>query len=191
MLSLQKALPTKHPVPKTRRLKLQKRSRIPGAIWPLQDTATSLSRRTLREGCWAEPLSADDWYDLGADLEACAPDEARDAYRRALAVDSRHADAHVNLGRLLQEAGKLVEAARHYRAALKARSGHATAAFNLGTTLEELGRLAEAFEAYRRAVEADAEFADAHFNLSRLYEQTGRRAAALRHLMTYKVLSEK
>jgi tetratricopeptide (TPR) repeat protein len=170
---------------------MHNRSRPPGVIWQPQDTVPSLSGRIVREGRRAEPLSADGWYDLGIDLEACAPDEAREAYCRALAMDSRHADAHVNLGRLLQEAGKRAEAAGHYRSALAAKPGHPIAAFNLGTALEELGRPAKAIEAYRRAVEANAEFADAHFNLSRLYERAGKRAAALRHLRTYKMLSEK
>ena len=155
-----------------------------------QATVSSLPRQVVREGRRAEPLSADGWYDLGIDLEAYAPDEAREAYHQALAMDSRHADAHVHLGRLLQEAGLRVEAVWHYRSALKAKPGHPTAAFNLGTALEELGRPAEAMTAYRRAVNADAEFADAHFNLSRLYERAGKRAAALRHLGTYKLLSE-
>ena len=137
-----------------------------------------------------EPLSADGWFDLGIDLEPCAPDEAREAYHHALAMDSRHAEAHVNLGRLLQEAGLRVEAVWHYRSALAAKPGYPTATFNLGTALEELGRPAEAMAAYRRAVGADAEFADAHFNLSRLYERAGKRAAALRHLRTYKMLCE-
>jgi tetratricopeptide (TPR) repeat protein len=169
---------------------MQNRSRPPGVICQPQDTVSSLSGRIVREARRAEPLSADGWYDLGVDLEACAPDEAREAYHRALAMDSRHAEAHVNLGRLLQEAGLRVEAASHYRSALEAKPGYPTAAFNLGTALEELGRPGEAMAAYRRAVEADAEFADAHFNLSRLYERAGKRAAALRHLRTYKLLSE-
>lgn len=137
-----------------------------------------------------EPLTADQWYDLGADLEAAAPDDARDAYARAVALDPRHASARVNLGRLLQDAGRAAEAAEQYRAALAARPRHPTAAFNLGTALEDLGRRLEAIEAYREALEADDGFADAHFNLARLYEQTGRRAAALRHLKAYKLLSE-
>jgi len=82
------------------------------------------------------------------------------------------------------------EAAVQYRAALKARPGNPTAAFNLGTALEDLGRRGEAIEAYRKALDADGDFADAHFNLARLYEQAGRRAAALRHLRSYKLLSE-
>ena len=65
-----------------------------------------------------EPLTAEQWYDLGADLETAAPDDARDAYARAVALDPRHASARVNLGRLLQDAGRPAEAAEQYRAAL-------------------------------------------------------------------------
>ena len=137
-----------------------------------------------------EPLTADQWYDLGTDLETAAPDDARDAYARAVALDPRHASARVNLGRLLQDAGRPAEAAEQYRAALAVRPRHPTAAFNLGTALEDLGRRPEAIEAYRKALDADDDFADAHFNLARLYEQTGRRAAALRHLKAYRLLSE-
>jgi tetratricopeptide (TPR) repeat protein len=149
--------------------------------------ARRLARRARRSD---EPLTAEQWYDLGVDLEAAAPEDALDAYVRAVALDPRHASARVNLGRLLQEAGMPAEAATQYRAALKARPGHPTAAFNLGTALEDLGRRGEAIEAYRKALDADGDFADAHFNLARLYEQAGRRAAALRHLRSYKLLSE-
>jgi tetratricopeptide (TPR) repeat protein len=157
----------------------------------LAGQAAPVARRLAREARRSdEPLTADQWYDLGVDMETAAPDDARDAYARAVALDSRHAAARVNLGRLLQDAGRPAEAADQYRAALAAQPTHPTAAFNLGTAFEDLGLRAEAIEAYRKALEADGEFADAHFNLARLYEQTGRRAAALRHLRTYKQLSE-
>ena len=137
-----------------------------------------------------EPLTAEQWYTLGLDLESAAPAEAREAYVRALALDPRHASARVNLGRWLQADGHPAEAVVQYRVALAAHPHHPTAAFNLGTALEELGRRAEAIEAYRRAVAADADFADAHFNLARLYDQAGKRAAALRHLQAYRQLSQ-
>jgi len=132
---------------------------------------------------------ADDWYELGLELEAVAPDEARDAYRRALELDLHHADAHVNLGRLLHEDGKAAEAERHFRQALAAEPEHSTAAFDLAIALEDLGRTGDAIEAYRRALYAEPALADAHFNLARLYEKTGKRAAALRHLSAYRRLS--
>jgi tetratricopeptide (TPR) repeat protein len=137
-----------------------------------------------------EPLTAEQWYTLGLDLESAAPAEAREAYVRALALDPRHASARVNLGRWLQADGHPAEAVAQYRVALAAHPHHSTAAFNLGTALEELGRRSDAIAAYRLALEADPQFADAHFNLARLYDQAGKRAAALRHLQAYRQLSQ-
>jgi tetratricopeptide (TPR) repeat protein len=153
--------------------------------------AAPVARRLARRARRSEaPLTADQWYDLGTDLEAAAPEDAQDAYARAIALDPGHVGARVNLGRLLQETGRPAEAALEYRAALATQPRHPTAAFNLGTALEDLGRPAEAIAAYRRALEADERFADAHFNLARLYEQAGKRAAALRHLRAYQLLSQ-
>lgn len=149
--------------------------------------ARRLARRARRSG---ESLTAEQWYSLGVDLESAAPEEARDAYTRAVTLDPRHASARVNLGRWLQEDGHPELAISEYRAALASQPRHPTAAFNLGTALEELGRRAEAIEAYRKALDADDRFADAHFNLARLYEQAGKRGAALRHLKAYRMLTE-
>ena len=74
------------------------------------------------------------------DLEAAAPEEARSAYAKALALEPDLAEAHVNLGRLLQLDGRTAEAAEHYRRSLVVGRSDPTAAFNLGTALEELGR---------------------------------------------------
>ncbi|HXF94829.1 MAG TPA: tetratricopeptide repeat protein [Gemmatimonadales bacterium] len=155
----------------------------------LATRAAPVARRAAQAARRAEPqLDAEDWYALGLDLEAVDPDEARDAYRRALELDAHHADAHVNLGRLLHEEGLVVEAERHYRQALAADPGHATAAFNLGVALEDLARPGDAVEAYREALASDPRLADAHYNLSRLYERAGKKAAALRHLGVYRRL---
>src|SRR5439155_25576800 len=87
------------------------------------------------------------------------------AYGRALELDAHHADARVNLGRLLHEQGLVEEAERHYRLALRENPEHATAAYNLGIALEDLGRAADAIEAYRAALAADPRLADAHYNV--------------------------
>ena len=151
---------------------------------PLARRAAAAARRV------EQSLDAEDWHELGLELEAVDPSEARDAYRRALELDAHHADAHVNLGRLLQEAGLGEEAERHYRLALRDDPDHATAAFNLGIALEDLGRPGDAVEAYRRALLVDPRNADAHFNVARLYERGGKKAAALRHLSAYRRLTE-
>lgn len=161
------------------------------AVAELCTGVAPLARRAAESARRGEDaMDAEAWYLLGADLEPCAAAEARDAYRQAVRLDPSHADAHVNLGRLLHESGQIEEAARHYRLALAARPDDCTAAFNLGTALEDLDRHGEAIETYERAIALDPDCADAHFNLSRLYEQQGRRAEALGHLSSYKQLTE-
>jgi len=160
------------------------------AVSDLATKAAPVARRTARAAqAVEEDLDATDWYELGLELEAVAPSEARDAYRRALELDAHHADAHVNLGRLLHAQGMVAEAEQHYRLALRDSPQHATAAFNLGIAFEDMGRIPDAIEAYRMAIAADPRLADAHFNVARLYEKVGKKAAALRHLSSYKRLT--
>jgi tetratricopeptide (TPR) repeat protein len=157
----------------------------------LATRAAPVARRLARDARRAEgELSANRWLALGIDLEAAAPADARDAYRRALELEPAHAMARLNLGRLLQESGRVAEAEAHYRAVLEREGANPTAWFNLGTALEDLGRTGEAIAAYREAIAADAGLADAHFNLARLYERTGRRAGAIRHFRAYRDLME-
>jgi len=164
-------------------------TQIEFAVAELASRAAPMARRTARAARRVEEdLSPEDWYELGLELEVAAPREARDAYRRALELDAHHADAHVNLGRLLHEQGLVAEAERHYRAALGENPDHATASYNLGIAFEDLARPADAIEAYRAALSVDPTLADAHFNLARLYEKAGKRAAALRHLGAYRRL---
>ena len=161
------------------------------AVADLASRAAPIARRTAQAARRAEDdFDAAGWYELGLELEAVAPVEARDADRRALELDAQHADAHVNLGRLLHEQGLVEEAARHYRQALRESPDHATAAFNLAIALEDLDRPADAIEAYRAALSTDPRLADAHYNVARLYEKVGKKAAALRHLGTYRRLTE-
>lgn len=137
----------------------------------------------------ANELDADDWYEMGVHLEIAAPDDARDAYRRALELAPGHAEAHVNLGRLLHEQGDLAAAEEQYRAALGAQPESVLAAFNLGVVLEDRGRSDEAVGVYERLLKRDRGYADAHFNLARLYERSGRKIASLRHLKEYERLT--
>lgn len=154
----------------------------------LAEKAAPFARRAAaaaRES--AEELTAEDWFELACELELTAPDEAVDAYRRALQLEPAHADAHLNLGRLLHEQADLEAAERHYRAALGS-DDDATARFNLGVVLEDEERFEEALQTYLQLIAADPGYADAHYNLAGLYERLGRKDAALRHLKTYKAL---
>ena len=146
---------------------------------------SQLAKRDDIEG-GDEALTADDWFDLGVDLEAVSPDDAPSAYRRAIELEPEHAEAHVNLGRILQERDELELAENHYRKALEVESDNVLAAFNLGTLLDDLHREDEAIEAYLIA----SEFADAHYNLARLYELRSEHALAVKHLKQYRTLME-
>lgn len=134
--------------------------------------------------------SAADWFNTAVDLEAIAPHQAQVAYRRALAIDPKHVDAHINLGRMLHEQGQTSEAATHYLQALRYQPAHATAAFNLGVAMEDLGRSSEAVRAYRQCISADGEFADAHYNLGTLLDKLGDKRGAIRHLTKYRRLQQ-
>lgn len=167
----------------------------------LAERAAPLGRQAVAEAEERPDLDAEDWFELGFELEATAVGEARTAYTRALELDPTHADAHLNLGRLLHEAASdsggdaggedaLTAAEEHYRLAATHRPGDATAWFNLGVVLQDLERPDEALAAYDRALAADPALADAHFNLAGLLSGRGDRAGAIRHLKAYKDLVE-
>lgn len=136
------------------------------------------------------PATAEELYRRGCSLEDEALEDARAAYLGVLALDPEHADAHVNLGRLMHEAGDLEQAEQHYRAALSLRPHDATATFNLGVVLEDRRRPDDALETYQAALRVDPKHADAHFNAARLHDLAGRYEAALRHLRSYRNLTE-
>jgi len=157
---------------------------------PAASRATSRPLRHEPPSLPAEPdLAAEEWYQLGVELERDNPREAKAAYRKAVGLEPAHVDAHLNLGRLLHEEGRVRSAADCYRQALELRPADATACFNLAVALEDLGRPMDALAAYERVIEADSEYADAYFNIAGIYERLGKRAEAVRYLKTYKVLT--
>jgi tetratricopeptide (TPR) repeat protein len=158
------------------------------AVADLARRAEPLGRRLVESARQRPDLTAEDWYELGYELEATAPGDARTAYRRALEIDPGHADARLNLGRLLHAAGDAAGAEAQYRQVAAQRPRDATAWFNLGVALQDLGRHPDAVAAYEAAVELDPGFADAHFNLAGVYDQLGDRTRALQCLKAYRAL---
>lgn len=135
------------------------------------------------------PVETDALFSEAQSLEDRAPARARALYAELLARSPGHADAHVNLGRLLHEAGQLPAAQAHYRAALAARPGDATAAYNLAVSLGDQGRAADAVQWYETALRSDPQLAEAHYNLACLLERRGQPMLALRHLKEYRRLA--
>jgi tetratricopeptide (TPR) repeat protein len=134
-------------------------------------------------------LTADQWCDLGVELEQGSPLEARAAYHHALDLDPGHVTAHINLGRLLHADGNLAGAESHYREAVRHDATSGLAWYNLGVLFEDTMRGEHALSCYEQAVKADPELADAHYNLALLYERLGRQRDAVRHLAIFRRLS--
>ncbi len=160
------------------------------SVGELASRVEPFAARMAREREAAGDMGADDWYDLGFDLEAVSMVEAKRAYAEALRLDPGHPDALVNMGRLRHEEGDPAGAEARYRAALATDPHHAVARFNLGVALEDQGRTEAAIVAYRRAIGGDPGLPQAHFNLARLLERAGDVQGAVRHLAAYRRLRE-
>jgi Tfp pilus assembly protein PilF len=83
---------------------------------------------------------------------------AEQAYRRALEVDARTADAANGLGVLLVEAGRPADAAPWFERAIAAAPDLVEARLNLGIALQQSGQTTRASETYRQVLAAPAHF---------------------------------
>lgn len=125
--------------------------------------------------------TAQQWVDLARELEHHSPEEARQAYCEAIALDPASTEAAINLGRLYYEGREWNEAEGQYRRALAHDPLSALAHFNLAIVLEARGERAQARNSYRDAIACDGGFAEAHYNLALLYEADCLRRDAIRH----------
>jgi tetratricopeptide (TPR) repeat protein len=91
---------------------------------------------------------------LRADAAWCArrPSQAAELYRKALAADPGHAGAHVGLGLLALEGGRLNDGAKEFRAALARNPDDAQSRYYLGVALRRRGDLLQAAEQFGRAI---------------------------------------
>lgn len=138
----------------------------------------------------AQPAPADvsEWLEKAAALESSDVDAALVAYERAIALEPKLLDAHINRGCLLHESGRLPEAEAAYRAALVLCDSAPAIFYNLALVLEDLGRKDEAVASYKQALEGDPRLADCHYNLALLYEDLGKSKEAIRHMAQYRKL---
>jgi tetratricopeptide (TPR) repeat protein len=100
--------------------------------------------------------------------------QAELAYRRAVEVDARRADAWSALGTFCLQRGNLDEAVDHFRHALELRPDDAAVHCNLGIALASSGRLADALASFTEAVRINPLHADARANLGNALREMGR-----------------
>src|SRR2546426_2703867 len=104
----------------------------------LAERAAPLARRQAAAARRVEEdLDAEQWFDLGLELEVSAPEDARDAYRRALELDPHHADARGDPGRLLVGSRRAEEGEAHFRAGLADHPHPPAAPCHLRLALED------------------------------------------------------
>ncbi len=98
---------------------------------------------------------------------------------RAIAVDGGVAEAHYNLGRVLQDAGRDEEMMAAYRASIEIDPRLEFAHFNLGLALLAGGDAAAAADSFRKAQEINPRDADYALNLGLSLERLGDQPGAL------------
>ncbi len=128
------------------------------------------------------------WFKRGVKLEATDPAAAEQAYAEAIHRAPAYVDPALNLGVLLGNSGRAVQAVQVYEHAIEHAPGEALLHFNLGVVLEDLGRSKRALDAYATSLRLDPTLADAHYNAARLHEQLGHAAKAIRHYSEYRRL---
>ncbi len=133
-------------------------------------------------------VSAESHFADGTALESEDVGAAVQAYEHAVAADPTLLDAHINLGRLLHESGRLAQAERVYRKAITACGNDALLLYNFGVLLDDMGRKAEAMRVYEAALRVDSGMADCHYNLALLYEDVRKPKEAIRHMAQYRRL---
>lgn len=125
------------------------------------------AERIWRDTVEKRPTNARAWNMLGVELGALGrKEEAAEAYRRALAVDPRHAQAAFNLGNLHLAAGEFARAAELYAIAARGEPERAEVRFNHGSALVLSGRAREGMAEWRAALEIAPELVPARRRLA-------------------------
>lgn len=105
--------------------------------------------------------------------------EAELAYRAALSIAPRHAQALNNLGNAMRARGAILDAMQYYNASLSYQPGFAAAHCNLAGLLRDQGKPQEAESQYRAALLSDPDLAEAAAGLGTALRDMGRTEEAV------------
>jgi anaphase-promoting complex subunit 3 len=109
-------------------------------------------------------------------------DKALEAYRSAIAADSRHYNAWYGLGKVYEKMGKWAVAEQHYRTAAKINPTNAVLVCCIGVALEKLKQPTKALAMYSRACALAPSSALSRFKKARCLMTLNRTREALAEL---------
>jgi predicted O-linked N-acetylglucosamine transferase (SPINDLY family) len=101
-------------------------------------------------------------------------EQAEAAYREAVRLDPRYANAWINLSVLLRLEGRSDDAISCLERAIAAEPGRAASYNDLGALYQLRGRVEPALACFERACELAPALGEAHFNHAKLLEDLGR-----------------
>jgi len=102
---------------------------------------------------------------LGMSQAGCGrPDHAEQSFRRATEADPRSPEAHANLGVMLFDLKRFVEARKSFERAVALKPNYPIALNNLGNALMRLGLVAQALDRYSAAIAFQPDHAHAYVN---------------------------
>ncbi|MEO5737968.1 MAG: tetratricopeptide repeat protein [Variovorax sp.] len=138
----------------------------------------------------ADPVGddSDALFEMAEVLEESDPPAAQAIYRRLIALKPSDADAYLNLGFMLCEAGRWEDASALYQAAVRHCPEAPLVHYNRAVALEAQGRVGPALKSYEECLRLQPDLVDAHQNAALLYEQAGHKQLAIRHFSAYRRL---
>jgi len=107
--------------------------------------------------------------------------DSRALFAQALAVTADNPIAHVNLGMVLEQAGRQDDALNHYEEAIQLNPALLQAHNNLANLYDRLGRFQEALAQYQQALQLKPMSPLVHANLGRLLARLGSLDDAVHH----------
>jgi tetratricopeptide (TPR) repeat protein len=144
----------------------------------------------LNEAVVTLPTCAQCYTQLG-DLHSRRKEypQAEVAFKKAVEIDAKSADAYDGLASLYNSTNRLAEAADASAKAMELNSatggGDATSAYNAGAIMMNSGKVAEAKAQFQRAIQLDPKMAEAHFQLGMTFINEGNVGEAIKALEQY------
>ncbi|MFZ1947746.1 MAG: tetratricopeptide repeat protein [bacterium] len=131
------------------------------------------------------PEDANVFFALGnAYYDQAIPDQARQNYEKAIALDPKMSKARVNLAMLLAETGEPDSARAMLEDVIKGDPKDSRALTDLGMICYNLKDVDTAVRYYTRAIEADPKNPEAHYNLGVAFGEAGLVLEAMREWNT-------